>query len=542
MWKWLVFIWLIATKLLKDPGPVIKVKDGLLRGRTSVDGNSYQYFGIPYGTVDQTNRFQAPLPPIKWKGIFEAINENTRCPQKMFGPIIAGVEDCLKLNIYTPITTVSHLRAVMVYIHGGCFFEGIGNAFLYGPDYFVDNDVIFVGINYRLNVEGFLCLGIKEAPGNAGLKDQIAALRWVKENIAAFGGNPNNITIFGESAGAVSVSHHIMSPASRGLFSRAILQSGSALAPWGLQHDPLETARNLAKEFGYYGKDPLEIYKTLSNRSIEELINAIKFKENKNYITAEILFAPCVENVIPGIEPVITKHPVDTIISGNYTKVPMIIGYNDQEGIYFVAKDFGTSLKQKPNDILHGDLEFPSELSKNASMQEINKYYFSSGKEDFIMDMINLYSDLHFKYPAVIESELYARTSDQPIYYYLFKYSGYINMPKIISYFGFVQGASHADELFYLFKPHTFPLPTRILETHMIKRMVTLWTNFAKYGEPTPTTSPLLPVKWQPSQAWNPKALVIDRHLTTSPLWDEGSISLWNKTYIKYRRKRYGFR
>ncbi|CAK1553122.1 unnamed protein product [Leptosia nina] len=542
MIKWVALVAFIGANLLQEPSPVIRVNEGLLRGRISDNGKFYQYFGIPYGSVDETNRFRAPLPPLKWKGIFEAINENVRCPQKILGSVVAGDQDCLKLNIYTPLTTHPRKRRpVMVYIHGGCFFEGTGTAFLYGPDFFVENDVIFVGINYRLNVEGFLCLGIREAPGNAGLKDQIAALRWIKDNISAFGGDPDNITLFGESAGSVSVSYHIISPASRGLFHRAILQSGSTLAPWGLQHDPIVTASNLAKEFGYNGTDPYQIYNTLAEKSVEELINGIKYGKNKNYITAETLFSPCVESIIPGVEPVITEYPADVIGSGNYTKVPMIIGYNDREGIYFVSKDYGNSLKVKPIEILQKDLEFPSESSKNATVQEINEYYFRSGREDLIMDVVNLYSDLHFKYPAVIESELYAKTNEQPMYYYLFKYSGYINMPKIISQFAFTKGASHADELFYLFKPHTFPLPTRYLETKMIQRMVTLWTNFAKHGDPTPRTSSLLPVKWRPSRSWNPTALVIDRHLTTAPMWDERSVRLWNKTYTKYRRRNYGF-
>ncbi|XP_045502270.1 uncharacterized protein LOC123699375 [Colias croceus] len=538
--KWLALFSLIVANLIKEPSPVIRVDSGLLRGRISDNGQFYQYFGIPYGTVNEKNRFQAPLPAPKWDGIFEAINENCRCSQKMIGPLVAGQTDCLKLNIYTPITAKNNKLPVMVYIHGGSFFEGTGTAFLYGPDFFVERDVIFVGINYRLNVEGFLCLGIKEAPGNAGLKDQSAALSWIKKNIAAFGGDPDNVTLFGESAGAVSVSYHIISPLSKGLFQRAIIQSGSTLAPWSLQHDPIKTASSLAKEFGYNGSDPFEIYKVLSRRSVEDLIGKLKNERPKTLITSEILFTPCVEKEINGVDAMITEYPGDIISSGNYTKVPMIVGYNDREGIYFVSSDFGTTLTQTPKDILKEDLEFPSEWNKNKTVEEMNEYYFASGRKDLIMDMVNLYSDLHFKYPAVIESELYAKTNDRPMYYYLFKYSGFINNAKFISQFVFTKGASHGDELFYMFKPHTFPLPTRYFELKMIERMVTLWTNFAKYGDPTPSTTKLLPVKWKPSRSWNPTALVIDHHITTAPMWDEGSVRFWNKTYNKYRRRNYG--
>ncbi|CAG9795466.1 unnamed protein product [Diatraea saccharalis] len=139
------------------------------------------------------------------------------------------------------------LLPVMVYIHGGCFYEGSGTRYLYGGDYFTEHGVVFVGINYRLSVEGFLCLGIKEAPGNTGLRDQIAALKWIKNNIKAFGGDPDKVTVFGESAGAASVSYLIVSPAAKGLFHKVILQSGSSVTPWSIQHDPIATASDLVK-------------------------------------------------------------------------------------------------------------------------------------------------------------------------------------------------------------------------------------------------------------------------------------------------------
>lgn len=276
-----------------------------------------------------------------------------------------------------------------------------------------------------MNVEGFLCLGIKEAPGNAGLKDQIAALKWIKENIRSFGGDPDNVTLFGESAGAVSTSFLILSPSARGLFHKVILQSGSSLSPWGIQHDPIKTASSLVKNLGYDTKDPYEIYNIITNKSFDELIKAIKYSRNKNWITAEMLFVPCVENDIAGVEPIITQFPVEIIESGNYTKVPMIIGFNDNEGIFFVSKDYGTSLNNvDAAETLQPDLVFPSEEAKNLTVERIQRHYFSSAKDELIMDMVDLYSDIHFKFPSVVESEMYARTTDQPIFYYLFKYSG----------------------------------------------------------------------------------------------------------------------
>lgn len=429
--------------------------------------------------------FQAPLPPPTWKGIFDALDENTWCPQRsVLGTI--GEPDCLKLNIYTPVHRPSSVLPVMVYIHGGCFFGGTGSPFLYGGDYFAEHGVVFVGINYRLSVEGFLCLGIKEAPGNAGLKDQIAALKWIRNNIQGFGGDPNDVTLFGESAGAVSTSFMILSKAAKGLFHKAILQSGSSLAPWGLQHDPIKTASALVKNLGYDTKDPNEIYGILSNRTVEELILALKENEKLYCVADDSIFVPCVEKEIDGIEPVVTEYPADIIMSGNYTKVPMVIGFNDNEGIYFVSADYGNSLKNDSRHIdplttIKSDLDFPSEIERNWTSDMIKRHYFSSYEDEMIMNMVNLYSDVYFKFPLILESEMYSKTTHQPIYYYLFRYNGLINMPKFISGFGLNDGASHADDLFYLFKPHAFPLPQRFLEKNMIRNMVMLWTNFAKY-------------------------------------------------------------
>ncbi|KAJ0173900.1 hypothetical protein K1T71_010046 [Dendrolimus kikuchii] len=542
--KWLALISLIAANLVRLPAPVVRTTSGLVKGRVSENGKFYEYLGIPYGTVDDRNRFQAPLPPPQWEGVYEAINENSWCPQKVYGHVIFGEPNCLQLNIYKPVQ--ANKLPVMVYIHGGCFFGGTGSPYLYGGDFFAEHGVVFVGINYRLSVEGFLCLGIKEAPGNAGLKDQIAALKWIQGNIAAFGGDPNKVTLFGESAGAVSTSFMILSPLAKGLFHKAILQSGSSLCPWALQHDPLQTASDLAKKFGHDTKDPYQIYSILSTKTAKELLGELN--NEQNYCVADRnIFVPCVEKVIDGVESVITEYPSAVIQSGNYTKLPMVIGYTDNEGIYFVAADYGNSIRNNsiaidPLTYLQRDLIFPSGFDEKCTAEKLMRHYFSSYKDEIIMDMVNYYSDVHFKVPLVLESEMYAKTNEEPIYYYVFKYSGYINMPKVISGFGLTKGAAHADELFYLFKPHAFPLPQRFLEYTTIKRMVTMWTNFAKFGDPTPKPTRLLPFKWRPSRKFNPTALVIDDKITTAPMWDINSVTLWNDTYAKYRRKDYGFK
>ncbi|CAG9563705.1 unnamed protein product [Danaus chrysippus] len=298
--------------------------------------------------------------------------------------------------------------------------------------------------------------------------------------------------------------------------------------------------------YKYLGVPYATVDKTNRFQSVNDLLRAIKYTKIKNLITSDMLFVPCVEKIIPGVTPAVPEYPVNAIKSGNYFKIPMIIGNTDLEGIYFVGSTYGTSLKNmkeqvNPYDLFFDDLQYPSKEVQNATMSDIFQYYFSSNKSDLIMELVDFFSDLHIKYPIAVESSLYSETTDQPIYYYVFKYGGLLNMAKFISGFFIKDGASHADDLMYLFKPSSFPLPMRYFEMDMMKRMVSLWTNFAKHGDPTPKPTKLLPIRWRPSKSSNPVALVIDKSFSSAPMWKEETIALWNNTYTKYRRKRYGF-
>lgn len=162
---------------------------------------------------------------------------------------LVGTEDCLYLNVYAPLdhSPVHGPLPVMVFFHGGGFMCGSGISAFYGPDFLLDHDVIFVGVNYRLGPLGFLSTGDTRAPGNFGLKDQQLALQWVQANVAQFGGDPRLVTIFGESAGGASVTYHMQAPRSQGLFARAISQSGTNLAPWSQPAHPGVAAQRAAK-------------------------------------------------------------------------------------------------------------------------------------------------------------------------------------------------------------------------------------------------------------------------------------------------------
>uniref|UniRef100_A0A1Y1LSP7 Carboxylic ester hydrolase n=1 Tax=Photinus pyralis TaxID=7054 RepID=A0A1Y1LSP7_PHOPY len=205
--------------------PIVVIKSGKLRGKVEIDycgGKYYSFRGIPYAKPPIGNlRFKAPLPPDQWSGIRDAVKHQSECCCRdlMFNQII-GSEDCLYLNVYTPQIHCEsmHLKPVMFWIHGGGFVRGSGNSDTYGPDFLITQDVVIVTINYRLGILGFLNFEDPslDVPGNAGLKDQVMGLKWVRENIANFGGDPSNVTIFGESAGAASVHLLMLSPLARG--------------------------------------------------------------------------------------------------------------------------------------------------------------------------------------------------------------------------------------------------------------------------------------------------------------------------------------
>lgn len=404
----------------------------------------------------------------------------------MVGAILLGREDCLVINVYTPVFPSDTSHPVMVFIHGGGFTDGSGSPLIYGPNYLVPKGVILVTFNYRLTVHGFLNLGIKEAPGNAGMKDQVAALRWVQRNIRVFGGDPDKVTIFGESAGGASVSYHLLSPMSAGLFHKAITQSGSSLMAWAHQAKPEHNARRVANAMGYDTENPHELYKIFRNTPLEELTNVKLPLDEKKIMLSRHIFAPSVEKSFEGVEPFLTKDPHQLFISGKYNKVPMIVGTNSDEGYLFVGIE---SPLVVPNvdiaDSLPNNLVFPSESEKNRVAEEVKKMYM--GDEPISeaplaqFKISRFYGEPFFNYPPMAETELLLNSSGHPLYHYYFNYDGWRNIGKFIS--GPVirssTGTAHADDLFYLFYQPFIP---GWFDKEMINRVTTMWTNFAKYG------------------------------------------------------------
>ncbi|XP_041984348.1 esterase FE4-like [Aricia agestis] len=535
--QWLVLWSLWAMRLARQPSPAVRVSGGVLRGEVVPDGSHVRYLNVPYATHPEL-RFQGPAAEPTWVGVFDAVEENVRCLQRIGKTFMIGRRECLTLNIYTPNQVANKPKPVMVFFHGGGFFTGSASNLLYGPNYLVAKDVILVTVNYRLNIQGFACLKIKEAPGNAGLKDQLAALKWIQRNIKVFGGDPDNVTIFGESAGSVSVSFHVLSPRSKGLFHKAIMQSGSSLSSWALQFKPVWMASLMTKTMGYDAKNVTDIYNILMSKTdIELIVTRVPRREN-NTIISELLYSPCVEEEIDGVEAFITETPYNLLSKGNYNKVPIMLGYNGAEGLLFMGMENDTTIPYiNFEKSIPKSYRIPSKAELKKMGEKLEKLYLDGDKTNKnLSNLAKFHGEVYLTHPILEETELYMKTNDQPVFSYVFNYDGYRNIPKLSleRQLSQVPNATHADDLFYLFSQQLIPA---FLEHKAIDRLTTLWTNFAKYGDPTPQPTELVPVKWLPATTSQPQSLFIDEEFSTIPLWPSESLRYLREVYRKYRRK-----
>ncbi len=278
----------------KKGSPHVKLAHGGLISGTvkfSREGRPYNSFiGIQYAKVAERFAESVPLLEPTWEGVLSATAPGPMCAQPELGnsSVLLGEENCLNLNVYVPMSqTGSGGKGypVLFWIHGGAFSYG-GCLGGYSPKYFMDEDVIVVSINYRLGLFGFLSTGDNVIPGNNGLKDMVVGLKWVQENIQNFGGDPNKVTIFGESAGGSAVHYLLLSPTTKALFQQAISQSGTALTQLAFEPNPKKVAVELATHLncqraaaepgGYTSEEILTCLKSLTT---EELAKAqVDFK------------------------------------------------------------------------------------------------------------------------------------------------------------------------------------------------------------------------------------------------------------------------
>ncbi len=450
-------------------------------------------------------RFRAPVPAKNWMGIKNTTNFGPNCPQTDAANTAKGQEDCLYLNVFTP-TTITSLLPILVFIHGGGFTFGSGDTDLLGPETFVEENVLVVTINYRLGVLGFLNTGDRHSPGNFGLKDQILALRWIQENILAFGGNPELVSIMGSSAGSASVHALVLSPAAKGLFHRAISQSGSMFSDWTFNYNPKKTVENIARALYLHYEGNEDLIRQLRNVSMERLVAAGNvFDKTLPHMIER-------GSIVPSLDPTDTEEvrifpdiPLKLLHSGNFSRVPYLLGHASMENLQFIAafdrlvvERFAQNLNLFVPAIWNLRPNSPEALEVITDFMDV--YFngsFDAATDDRGLRFIDFMSDTQFIHGMTRQARLHSAFQD--VFFYQFSYSGAFNFLKRASGLMDLPGAVHEDDLFYLLRHNRLMAPVKGNDRAFAirRRHVRLWTNFMKFGNPTPVLSdPLINVTW----------------------------------------------
>nr|ARM65392.1 putative antennal esterase CXE21 [Ectropis obliqua] len=472
---------------------VVRITQGPVRGYKDPDSGVYFFQGIPYATAPTgPNRYKAPLPPPTWMYTLEAESKNIACPQAAFQwgepMMINQQEDCLIASVYVPDTQEENLP-VVVYVHGGAFQIGTGDMIL--PTKLVaQNNIIAVTFNYRLGTHGFLCLGTDDVPGNAGMKDQVAALKWVKKNIASFGGNPDDVIIEGGSAGSAAVDLLMLSKSAEGLFNKVIPESGANIGTWAIQSDPLENAKQFAKSLNFTNVDDIYALEDFYKTTPFEILTSAPFFDK---VDSTVGPSPCIERSAVG-EAFLDKSPVDILKAGEYKKLPLLYGFANMEGLIRIG--FFDMWKDKMNtkfsDFLPADLKFESTKQKEDLAERVKKFYFGDKQvsEDNILSYVDFFTDVMFAYPMLRSVKYHVEAGHDQIYLYEYNYvdENTPNVPHTN-----VKGADHCAQSGAVVGLQSFNDKKTPSDEFfkMSSTLCSIWGNFIKTGKPIPEGSSL---------------------------------------------------
>uniref|UniRef100_A0A1A9ZUL5 Carboxylic ester hydrolase n=1 Tax=Glossina pallidipes TaxID=7398 RepID=A0A1A9ZUL5_GLOPL len=487
-------------RLRTDEKVIVETVYGKIKGVKwrSVYGTTYYSFeGIPFAKPPVGElRFKAPVAPDPWTGVKRCTRIKSKpCQYNMVLKQMQGREDCLYLNVYTRELNPVKPLPVLVWIYGGGFQMGEASRDLYSPDYIMMENVVLVVITYRLGALGFLCLDDPDCdvPGNAGLKDQLLALKWVKGNCHFFGGDVNNITVFGESAGGVSAHYMMLSEKAKGLFHKAVIMSGSVLTSWGFL-SKMDWAYRLAKATGFKGLNEdnlvLQHLRSVKPQTLMRVAAGLLTLEERHDRRFMYTFGPCVE-AYETADCIVPRPPLEMLRDAWSNEIPLLIGGNSFEGLLMF-----TEVRKYPDLINNLKIEsLPpfdlalSEEKRKEYGQLIKDVYF--GEEEPSWKTILQYCDIfsykyfwHGIHRAVLARQRYATRADTYLYRFDFD-SKHFNIMRIIACGRKIRGTCHADDLSYLFyNGGAKKLKYRSAEFKTIRRMVAILAQFAKCGDP----------------------------------------------------------
>ncbi|XP_058384595.1 carboxylesterase 5A isoform X1 [Diceros bicornis minor] len=492
-WALIWTLWVVAAAI-EGPAaeaPVRNTRLGWVRGKqATVLGSTVPvnvFLGVPYAAPPLGPlRFAKPKPALPWNDFRDATSYPKLCLQKaewllsdqhtlkVHYPKFEVSEDCLYLNIYVPAHADSGSKLpVMVWLPGGAFQSGSASIFD-GSALAAYEDVLVVTIQYRLGMLGFFNTGNQHAPGNWACLDQMAALTWVQENIEFFGGDPRSVTIFGESAGAISVSSLILSPMANGLFHKAIMESGVAIIPYlkALDDERNQALQVIANICGCNSSDSMVLLQCLRAKSSEELLSISQKTQSFTRVVDGFIFP---------------EEPLELLTQKTFNPIPSIIGVNNHEcGFLLPMKELpeilGGSNKSLALHLIHTILHVPVPyLHLVANEYFYNKHSLVEIRNSFL----DLLGDVFFVVPALVTAR-YHRDAGAPVYFYEFQHRPHFFKdvkPAFIK-------ADHTDEIRFVFggaflKGDIVMFEGATEEEKVLSRkMMRHWANFARTGDP----------------------------------------------------------
>ncbi|XP_016047862.2 carboxylesterase 5A [Erinaceus europaeus] len=500
--------------------------------QVTVEGSTMpvnMFLGIPYAAPPLGPlRFETPKPALPWNGLRDATIYPKLCFQnsgwlrsdrhiyKVHYPPLEVSEDCLYLNIFAPAhADLCSNLPVMVWIPGGSFETGSASIFD-GSALAAYEDVLVVTIQYRLGIFGFFNTGNWHAKGNWGFLDQVAALTWVQGNIQNFGGDSNSVTIFGESAGAISVSSLILSPLANGLFHKAIMQSGVAIFPYlkAADGDRTKDLQMIANICGCKKSDFLILLQCLRKKSSKELLDI--HKKAKSFT-----------RVIDGS--FYPDEPLSLLTHKTFNPVPSIIGVNNHEcGYLLPMKEFPGVLngvnKSLAMYLIRTVLHIPPQCLHVVAKEYFPTKHSLTEVRDALLD---LFGDVLFVVPALVTAQ-YHRGAAAPVYFYEFQHRPqcfHDTKPAFVK-------ADHTDEIRFVFggaflKGNVVMFEDATEEEKLLSmKMMRYWTNFARTGNPNGKDLPLWPAYSQQRKQY----LQLDLNISVGERLKEREEKFWTNT------------
>ncbi|KAL0860271.1 hypothetical protein ABMA27_009691 [Loxostege sticticalis] len=526
-----------------ESGPVSVTPSGTFKGSWMTSRRRRGLQGRPVRGAAGWSA-QPPKLILKYEHEVDASKDGPACPQITPAGYYTD-EDCLTINVYTPDHNSRKPLPVIVFIHAGGFYSFSGRSDVAGPHYLLDKDIVLVTFNYRLGTLGFLSTGDELAPGNNGMKDQVAALKWVQSNIRAFGGDPGLVTIAGCSAGSTSVMLHMISPMSKGLFHRGISVSGSPTGKGSLPHHQYTLAVKQAELLGCPTNNSSTIVGCLKTKSWQEMGGSLLGFFEFGFDPVSI-WRPVVEEDF-GQERFLPLQPVDAIRERHLHAVPHMISQTTDEFFwkaFTILKNETLLNEMNENWNTLAPISFMLPRAQNATAAQRLKEEYLKGKKlvndtDTAIRLGKLYGDAITGFHVHRMANLMCRHSPDKVFYYEFAHIGnhsHYEHPVTKK----PTAAAHHDDLIYLFSlSYRFPMipVDDSLDSQLVDRMTALWYNFARYGDPNPHVSQpeLSSLHWPAMTPPKRQYLRIGDQFSVHAKMFEDRFKIWDELYpIQY--------